>query len=196
MSETYFTSHIFQDAATVTSAAFCEVLTPLVPPNDVSMSDTAPIAQFLPEHEGKTTRQPGVSLPELFSEAIVRSLTLKQNLTLSRTKYQLVFFRPGQQFDPQSMIRDGEGYSAFDPAQMRGKRNSWPGLKPLADGARISLCVFPALYSKDEEDLETLRDRLGVTVTSCLVKSDNFVRDATDIPGEGFELVVKGVVMV
>ncbi len=162
------------------------------------MSNTAPSTEFPPpaDGEGQAACQPRIPMSDFFSETFIRAMTLKQSLVLSRTKYQLVFFRPGDRFDAEIMLRDGEGYSAFNTGSPRQKRHGWPRPRPVADRTCIKLCLFPALYARGEHGLETQDWGLGVTVRDCLVECDNFVRDCPDIPGEGFALVFKGIVLV
>lgn len=196
MSEAHFTSHILQDAATTLSEIFCTALTPLVSPNNQTIVGAEPYSPSSPEEEDQLLkRQPESPVSELFAEAFVRALTLKQQLVLSRNKYKLVFFSPGDRFDPDTMIGDGDGYSAFVPERVKRKMNGWPRQHPVADDSRIKLCLFPALYSRAEGEL-TQEYGVGVTVKNCLVECDNFVRDRTDVQVEGFTLVVKGVVLV
>ncbi len=198
MSEAYYTSRIFQDATAAASSVFCTTMAPFVPDQDATISNTAPSTQFPPptDGEGQAACQPRIPISDFFFETFIRAITLKQSLVLSRTKYQLVFFRPGDRFDPEIMLRDGEGYIAFNTGPPRQKRDGWPRPRPVADGTCIKLCLFPALYARGENGLETQDRGLGVTVRDCLVECDNFVRDCPDIPGEGFALVFKGIVLV
>jgi hypothetical protein len=159
------------------------------------MVGAEPYSSSSPQEEDQLKRQPENPVSKLFSEAFVRALTLKQQLVLSRNKYKLVFFRPGDRFDRDAMIGDGDGYSAFVPERVKRKMNGWPRQRRVANDSRIKLCLFPALYARAEGEL-TQDYGVGVTVKNCLVECDNFVRDRTDVRVEGFTLVVKGVVLV
>ncbi|KXX74365.1 hypothetical protein MMYC01_209542 [Madurella mycetomatis] len=193
MSEGYFKSHILPTTAKALSETFCNALAHIISPNDQTMVGAEPDGLFPAGVHASQTENP---VATVFSETFVRALKLKQDLMLSRNKYKLVFFRPGDVFDSDTMIRDGDGYSAFTPARALGKKSKdWPRQRQAEGNSNIKLCLFPALYSRPEEGL-TGDYGIGVSVRNCLVDCDNFITD-DDGSGEGeLSLVVKGVVLV
>lgn len=193
MSERYFQSHILPTTAGGLSERFCSALAHLISPNDQTMVGAEPEGLFPAEADASHTEN---AVATVFAEAFARALKLKQGLVLSRNKYKLVFFRPGDVFDPDTMMRDGDGYSAFTPARALGKKwKGWPRQRQAGDSSSIKLCLFPALYSSPEEGL-TGDYGIGVSVKNCLVDCGNFVTDGADSGEDVFSLVVKGVVLV
>ncbi|KAL2131320.1 hypothetical protein VTI74DRAFT_5259 [Chaetomium olivicolor] len=193
MSEAYYKSHILQTTAKMLSSKFSRALAHLISPNDQTMVGAELDGLFPAEDQSSHTEDP---VAKVFADAFVRALKLKQSLVLSRSKYKLVFFSPGDMFDSDTMIRDGEGYRAFAPARALGKNlRDWRRQRQVEENLRIKLCLFPALYSRPEGDL-TRDYGVGVSVRNCLVDCDNFVTDGTDIRKGALSLVVKGVVLV
>ncbi|GAB1316044.1 hypothetical protein MFIFM68171_06254 [Madurella fahalii] len=193
MSGGYFKSHILQTTAKILSDQFCNALAHLILPNDQTMVGAEPDGLFPADGHPSHAENP---VAKVFTEAFVRALKLKQGLVLSRSKSKLVFFGPGDVFDPDTMIRDGDGYSAFVPPRALGKKfKGWPRQRQAEENSSIKLCLFPALYSRPEGEL-TKDYGIGVSVRNCLVDCDNFVTDDADVGKGGFSLVVKGVVLV
>ena len=135
----------------------------------------------------------GDSAAEIFTECLVRALQLKASLVLSRKRYKLVFFVPGDKFDGTVMMPDTDRYSNFLP---RRKRNRM-GLPKRCevDGERaVRLCLFPALYCKGEEGHDG-DEGIGVGIEDCLVNFANFDVGGADGIGP-YKVVVKAVVSV
>jgi hypothetical protein len=197
MAEAYYQSHILEHTAKTLSGKFSRALAHLLSPNDQTMAGAAPDRLFPAESSPSHTEEENPSaVARVFTEAFVRALKLKQELLLSRSQYKLVFFGPGEMFDPDRMMRDGEGYRAFAPGR------DWPRQRTQAkeDGGglerRVKLCLFPALYARGEKELPG-EYGVGVSVRNCLVDCDNFITgDANDVVDGMFSLVVKGVVLV
>ena len=145
--------------------------------------------------QARAGRYPKSPVAKAFFGAFFRALQLKQNLALSRSKYKLVFFVPGDRFDPDTMTRDGDGESAFVPERVKRRHHGWPRLPAVAADSTVKLCLFPALYSKPEREL-TYDSGSGVALKDCLVKSGNFVRGNADMGLDGFDLLVRAVVLV
>lgn len=191
ISEGYFVSRILQTSAKSLANKLSNALAHLISPNDDTM-----IGAELEDGSLSSVENP---VANLFTEAFVRALTLKQELVLLKTKYRLVFFQPGDLFNADTMIRDGDGDSAFVPTRALGKeaRKDWPRPRHMEKNSRIKLCLFPALYSKRKEEPTTAEFGIGVDVRNCLVDCDNFITDSqTDVGDGSFSLVVKGVVLV
>ncbi|KAK4240613.1 hypothetical protein C8A03DRAFT_31320 [Achaetomium macrosporum] len=206
MSEAYYQTHILQASAKTLSTKFSSALAHLLSPNDQTTAGAEPDGLF-PSHcsSGSSSSSHHTEenpVAKVFNEAFARALTLKQDLVvLSRSTYKLVFFRPGDVFDPHTMMRDGEGYRAFAPARARAREKKVAEdlrdqRRAEGEGSRVKICLFPALYSRPERELTGDDYGVGACVTNCLVDCDNFVADEPDT-GEGmFSLVVKGVVLV
>jgi hypothetical protein len=188
---TDYASRILQDTAKYLLDRFCKALAHVISPNNVTNLGAGPACLQSPAAESAV--DPEHMVAGVFSEAFVRALQPKHNLVQSRSKYKLVFFKPGERFDLDTMRCDNDGWSAFAPVRARKKMSGWT--KQPEDGTRIKLCLFPALYSrpvrKPTRDFGT-----GLDVRSCLVESDNFVRDDADIGSNGFVLIVKAIVLV
>ena len=128
MSQDYFEHHILQPTAKTLSDKLCNALGRLISPNDQTMAGAEPDGLFPAPAEAAhsshstttttTTTTDENPVAKVFTEAFVRALRLKQGLLLSRSKYKLVFFRPGDVFDPDTMMREGDGYSALVPARV------------------------------------------------------------------------------
>ncbi|KAK3292017.1 uncharacterized protein B0H64DRAFT_408729 [Chaetomium fimeti] len=198
ISEGYFVSHILQTSAKSLANKLYNALAHLISPNDDTMIGAEPEGgSVFPAEEAHSSNieRPVASL---FTEAFTRALTLKRELALLKTKYKLVFFRPGDLFNTDTMIRDGDGDSAFVPKRALGKevRKDWPRPRYMEKNSRIKLCLFPALYSRRKEEL-TAEFGIGVDVQNCLVDCDSFIADDQVDVGDGsFSLVAKGVVLV
>ncbi|KAL2022213.1 hypothetical protein VTK56DRAFT_5823 [Thermocarpiscus australiensis] len=199
ISEEYFVSHILQTSAKSLANQLYNALAHLISPNDDTMiGNTEPDDGSLFPATEPPPSYPEHPVASLFTEAFVRALTLKQELVLSKAKYRLVFFQPGNLFNADIMIRDGDGDSAFVPMSALGKeaRKNWPKPRHVEKESRIKLCLFPALYSRRKEEV-TAAFGIGVDVRNCLVDCDNFITgDQVDVGDGSFSLVVKGVVLV
>ncbi|KAH6842479.1 hypothetical protein B0I37DRAFT_382019 [Chaetomium sp. MPI-CAGE-AT-0009] len=198
ISEQYFVSHILQSSAKSLANKLYNALAHFISPNDDTMIGAEPEDGSVALAEEAHLSHIENPVASLFTEALVRALALKQELALSRTKYRLVFFQPGDLFNAENMIADGDGDSAFIPIRALGKdaRKAWPRSRHMENGTRIKLCLFPALYSKRREEV-TAEFGIGVDVRNCVVDCDNFITDdQTDVGDGSFSLVVKGVVLV
>lgn len=198
ISEGYFVSYVLPTTAKRLANELYIALSHLISPNNDTMIGIEPEdGSLFPAEEAHS---PDVENPVagLFTEAVTRALTLKRELVLLKTKYRLVFFRPGDLFNADVMIRDGDGDSAFVPKRALGKdlRMDWPRPRSVGKNSRIKLCLFPALYSRRKAEL-TAEFGVGVDVRDCLVDYDNFIADDQIDLGDGsFSLVAKGVVLV
>ncbi|KAK4120041.1 hypothetical protein N657DRAFT_636917 [Parathielavia appendiculata] len=142
-SEKYFLFHILQTTAKNLAIKLSSALAHLISPND----DTI-IGASEKDHDENP-------VASLFTETFIRALKLKQELALSGSKYRLVFFQPGELFNPDIMFRDGDGDSAFVPMGVLARKQAtkgWPRRLSVEKGARIKLCLFPALYAKRKEE--------------------------------------------
>ncbi len=187
MSKAEFTSHIHRHAATL-SETFGNAIAHLIPPNEQTMTQSKPYGPF----PGTGDDDPKSPVAQAFLGAFDQALKFKRSSVLSGKKYKLVFFAPGDRFNPDTMTRKGDGWSAFVPERVRRmkKPKGWPKDLVIATESTIKLCIFPGLYSKPDRELR--QDGVGVAVNSCLIDCDNFVRDESD----GFTLVAKAVVLV
>ena len=91
------------------------------------MVGAEPDGLFPVEAHSSRTEDP---VAKVFTEAFVRTLKLKQDLMLLGSKYKLIVFNPGDVFDSDTMIRDGDGHSALCPG--KGTRKE---ARTLADAA-------------------------------------------------------------
>jgi hypothetical protein len=143
-------------------------------------------------------KEPESPLAAAFTEHILRALRLKANLVLSpQIKYKLVFPHPGEGFDVNTMIQDG-GPQLTGPAASK-TRPIGVGRYQRVDGLgekRVKLCLFPGLYKRKEEVLPEMEYGVRVNVRNCLVDCDNFVKASEGVGMEGFEVVVKAVVLL
>ncbi|KAK4243272.1 hypothetical protein C7999DRAFT_18360 [Corynascus novoguineensis] len=199
ISEEYFTSHILQATTKSLAGKLYEALAHLISPNDdpfigADLENGDLFAEK--EAHSPNTENP---VANLFTEAIVRALELKQELVLSRSKYKLVFFNPGDVFDSETMIKDGGGESAFIPirALTKNTRKDCLGQRCKDENTRIKLCLFPALYSRPKKDL-TAEFGVEVNVGNCLLDCANFITNENQMGTEdgSFSLIVKGLVLV
>jgi len=142
--------------------------------------------------ELNTVKEPEGPLAAIFTEPILRALKLKANLVLSpQTRYKLVFPHPGEIFDTDTMIRNGESQTRGSAAsKTRPTRPEGSGEK------RVKLCLFPGLYEGKDVVLPEREYGVGVNVKNCLVSCDNFVKASEEMETEGFVVVVKAVVLL
>ncbi|KAL2193642.1 hypothetical protein P885DRAFT_63838 [Corynascus similis CBS 632.67] len=199
ISEEYFTSHILQDTAKSLSGKLYEALAHLISPKvDTLIGADLGDGNLFAEKElcSPNTENP---VANFLTEAIVRALELKQELVLSRSKYKLVFFNPGDVFDPQTMIKDGGEESAFIPIRtlIKKARKDCLGQRHKDENTRIKLCLLPTLYSKPKKNL-TADFGVDVNVGNCLLDCANFITNGDQMGMEdgSFSLIVKGLVLV
>jgi len=201
----YFQSHVLTDAATALSKSLTGPLSHLISSTLVEHVMTAGGGSEVAQHafleffdpcasqDLNTIKgeEPESPLAAIFTEPILRALKLKANLALSpQTSYKLVFPHPGEIFDPDTMIRNGESQTRKKTRQTRPEEGS--GEK------RVKLCLFPALYEgKKDAVLPPEKEYgVGVNVRNCLVNCDNFVKASEGMGTEGFGVVVKAVVLL
>lgn len=82
-----------------------------------------------------------ISAAEAFQESFIYALSLKARLILGDKHYHLVYFRPGNPFDPETMNRDGWTYDGYT------KKAGLSTSQGPGNGLTVKLCLFPALYS-------------------------------------------------
>ncbi len=181
ISEKYFESHIL-DHAQRCADQFCQALSPQI----FSSGQTVRRSDSPSQYRRPTPSTPGFSARDLFHEAFVCALRLKDELLLSRRKYRLVFFRPDDKFCPTTMAQDGDL-----PDYVRPGKNGVGPAKKLEDG-KIKFCLFPALYSGLEEKIDSIHTNI-VDIEHCAVDYRNF---ETDRDIQGLTLVSKAVVLV
>lgn len=131
---------------------------------------------------------------EIFVPAFELALKLKSKLLLSKTRYKLVFYKPGDLFDPESMTRDGDGVTE---EVMSKYSRGIPGLlkRGTAENqSEIRLCIFPALYSGLEDGGENNLDAETDSIDRCIVNSSQLMEDGSSVGLQEFDLVVKAVV--
>lgn len=172
MSKEYFKSHILLSEVRELAGQLWRTLTPLMSSNNQSIGSASSQNPSPSEHDHPS---------EYFHEGFNRALTLKAGLLLSRRRYKLVFFKPGDKFNADTMTRDGE-YNPFA---------RWKPPKRAETEMAIKLCLFPALYSGPEDRQHST----GVNARECVVKYHNFIPDKTDAQGLDY-VVVKAVVLV
>ena len=129
----------------------------------------------------------------MFYEGLTCSLELKADLLLSSKTYKLVFFKPGDSFQPEKMVRDGDIGHGLIPRKAGGRT------KPVenydANGmANIKLCLFPALYAGPAGKPEERRG-FGRRVDQCVVQHRNFIGQDDEVGAQELVLVAKAVVL-
>lgn len=197
----YFQSHVLTETATTLSKSLTDPLSHLISPLEEDTMTGCEVAQhtsfsgyFDPpaSQDFNAAKEPESPLAATFTEHILRALKLKANLVLSlQTKYRLVFPHPGEIFDANTMIRNGESQM---PKSTASKTRP---IGPEGSGEkRVKLCLFPGLYERKQEVLPESEYGLGVNERNCLVDSDNFVKASEGVEMEGFGVVVKAVVLL
>lgn len=182
MSESYFLSHFVLEDAKTLAGQLADALACFIPPKEQTPLS---IEYDTPGHNAAA---------DDFIPGLVRALELKAKLILSRKKYKVVFFVSGDRFDPEAMVRDTDTRSNLIPSRKRN-RMGLSTRQETDNEAPVRLCLFPALYSKDEEDHD-IGEGIGVGISDCLVNYANFtVSDADAIDGT-YKVVVKAVVSV
>ncbi|KAB5583301.1 hypothetical protein GE09DRAFT_296074 [Coniochaeta sp. 2T2.1] len=147
MSESYFLSHVVLEKAKSLAGQLADALACFIPPKD-----RTPLSlEYDPPGHETTGRNPAA---DDFIPGLVRALELKAKLILSRKRYKVVFFVSGDKFDPEAMVRDTDTRSNSIPRRKRNrmglfKRHETDNEPP------VRLCLFPALYSKEEEEHDT-----------------------------------------
>jgi hypothetical protein len=154
------------------------------------------LACFIPSVENDPPGQDATDNPaaEFFVDGLVRALKLKANLVLRHKRYKLVSFVSGDKFDPEAMVRDTDTSSNFLPKRKRS-RMGLPKLHEANNEAPVRLCLFPALYSKKEEEPDR-GEGLAVGLTDCLANCANFVVGDADTIDGSYKIVVKAVVIL
>jgi len=135
-------------------------------------------------------------LSEVFEQAFARSLALKARLLLSGGKYKLVYCFPGDVFDPQTMMRDGDTKDQFIPRGELGKGGPLAGQPEAGPGAAVRLCLFPALYLESDGRSAQAKGA-GARAERCVIDYHNVVAaELKEDASVGSVLVVKAVVLV
>lgn len=140
------------------------------------------------------TDLPGYSANEIFHECFLRALTLKYKLALSNKKYKLVFFKPGDWFDADTMTRNGDISDHSTPRRKDSRADAYRKHE-AQNKCPIKMCLFPALYSGPDIKHDLNRS-VGLGIDHCLVEYYNFEADEAGENTQGFTLVVKAVVVV
>ena len=167
----HFQNHTLTEAAGATAADLCDSIGHLISQEDSTLGEGSSQA----------------ILVDLFTQAILRALDLKAKLLLSRRKYRLVFFKPGESFRADTMIWSGDAQEQFTLIR---KSKGLGSKGNMASGVSIRLCSFPALYSVLEEGGDPLSGVEGSTADYR-----NFVTPGTSV-SHGDSLVVRAVVLV
>ncbi|KAH8900855.1 hypothetical protein GQ53DRAFT_835712 [Thozetella sp. PMI_491] len=190
----YFQDTILEESAWTLATRLYDSLKALNSPGDDITGD--PMSLTSSAELGSVTADSIVSpAVDGFQLAFRKALWLKSNLILSTKKYKVVFFSPGDTFNRETMYLDGEvpDYSAASSNRQR------PVLLGQAEDRqihRIKLCVFPALYSTSSYQGHTgvMSDRSQSK--QSVVEYCNFIHAENSQSWEGFDLVVKAVVLV
>lgn len=125
MEEDHFKSKILPDKAKKLAAKLYYSLRPLMAAHDQSTLGFCPT--------------------DLFLDTLLCSLELKSKLLLSGKTFKLVYFYPGDTFDPENMMQDGD--TSEHLMQMKGGRKKGLSIKGgTGPSKEVKLCIFPALY--------------------------------------------------
>ncbi|KEZ39239.1 hypothetical protein SAPIO_CDS9910 [Scedosporium apiospermum] len=193
ISEPYFESDFLVKAVKDFTDRFCKELSNC-------MRQDNPIARKLgtgsvPPVERDPAPVQDILSGEIFVPAFELALKLKSKLLLSKTRYKLVFYKPGDLFDPESMTRDGDGVT--EEVMSKYSRGSLGLLKrgTAENQSEIRLCIFPALYSGLEHGGENNLDAETDSIDRCIVNSSQLMEDGSSVGLQEFDLVVKAVAM-
>jgi hypothetical protein len=187
MSESYFLSHVVLEHAKSFAGQLADALACFIPPKD----QTPLSPEYDPSGHDTTRRN---TAAEYFIAGLVRALELKAKLVLSRKRYKLVFFASGDKFDPEAMVRDTDTRSNSIPKRKRN-RMGLPKRQEPDNEAPVRLCLFPALYSKEEEE-HGKGEEIGVGISDCLVNCANITVSDADAIDRSYKVVVKAVVSI
>ncbi|KAK4170973.1 hypothetical protein QBC36DRAFT_250419 [Triangularia setosa] len=210
--DSYFQSHILTKNARSLSSKLVSVIAGLICSSDETAIDASPTTLPGQRPHHLPTAQPHTetsnAIVDYFIEPIFRALKLKANLLLTRSKYTLVYPRPGDRFNPATMVRNGESQHAPRFAPRKGRdvghgqvdvQRSGHGVKVGGGVEEVKLCLFPGLYAKREEEILERQYGVGVNVRNCLIECSNFVNNLEredDDETQGFLSVVRAVVLV
>jgi hypothetical protein len=189
MAEVHFQTHYIEHNARVLAGNLCGTISRLMTSN-ISTTKGVHSGEPSPSQQSEDSNP----FSEAFIQAFVCALQLKSKLLLSRHKYKLVHFRPGDPFRPDRMVRDNDPGDQVNPRK-RGKRTVRYGNSEAVAEATIKLCLFPALYLIPGET-EDLEQSIESDIRQCLVDHRKFITDNMGGSGEGIVLVVKAVVLV
>lgn len=191
MAEAYFQTHYIEHTAGLLAENLCGPLSRLM----MMTSNIRATGGVRPSEPPSPPRSVDSGpLSEVFIQAFVHALQLKAKLLLSPHKYKLVYFRPGDRFRPDRMVRDADTGDLPNP-RTRGKIPFRHSKSETAREVPIKLSLFPALYLVPGET-NNFEQSFENDFRRCLIDHQKFITDAVGEAGEGAVLVVKAVVLV
>ncbi|KAI8624104.1 hypothetical protein F5Y19DRAFT_338806 [Xylariaceae sp. FL1651] len=143
MSDQYFESQVIPTKAQVLADQVYYLIEPILDPAIDNLTQFGPECQPIPANnpESDIVNQAYSARSELFEETFIRALQLKSKLFLSDKRYQWVFFKPDSAFNFKVMDLVDSTCDTFGPSQ-----NKYRKVPRVEKGAKIRLCLFPALY--------------------------------------------------
>lgn len=180
MEKSHFDTYLLEESRRASSEV-CDALRPMVPLDNAAHNDSF-------QDVGKS------SMAEKFEQGVKLALQLKAKLLLSHGKYKLVFYKPGDKFWPDTMMKDGDLPDQILPRNPSGQKSFKKGQtsqKPIP----IRLCLLPALYY-DSSAGQAKDHSAGIDIMQCVVNYRNFVCDKEEEDAKGLVLVAKAVVLL